>query len=84
MLSQETDVLNLIKNVRAIHRTMEIKIKLTEQEEQYIKKARYKRIQLTSDEEELIEKTNTITAPNMSQLLVAEAMRRAKTTKLKL
>ena len=44
MLSQETDVLNLIKNVRAIHRTMEIKIKLTKEEEQYIEKSRYKRI----------------------------------------
>ena len=78
MLSQETDVLNLIKNVRAIHRTMEIKIKLTKEEEQYIEKSRYKRIQLTSDEEEKIQRAKTIGMPGFNQLLVSEAMNRAK------
>ena len=52
-LQHETDALTLIKYVRGIKKLIDIKIKLTKIENKKVEKAKYKKIILTEDENNL-------------------------------
>ena len=56
-LQYETDALTLLKYVRGLQKLIDIKIKLSKEEEYRVEKAKYKRITLEEDEISLEQKT---------------------------
>ena len=58
-LQQELDALTLLKYVRRLDKLIDIKVKLTTEEENRVEKAKYKKITLKEDELTLQQKNQT-------------------------